>query len=79
MKDLNKNIKQMEYKFEDIGIPKPLLFDKYEENEKANIYEYLSKLDEHQKNIYKIAHQHLETSFNVVKSNGYLKWLKSKS
>ena len=69
----------MEYKFEDIGIPKPLLFDKYEENEKANIYEYLSKLDEHQKNIYKIAHQHLETSFNVVKSNGYLKWLKSKS
>jgi len=69
----------MEYKFEDIGIPKPLLFDKYEENEKANIYEYLSKLDEHQKNIYKIAHQHLESSFNVVKSNGYLKWLKSRA
>ena len=61
----------MEYKFEDIGIPKPLLFDKYEENEKANIYEYLSKLDEHQKNIYKIAHQHLESSFNVVKSKNF--------
>ena len=69
----------MEYNFEEMGIPVPPLFDNYDDEVKANIYEYLSKLDEHNKNIYKIAHQHLETSFNIVKSNGYLKWLQNKT
>lgn len=75
---LNNTVTKMEYNFEEIGIPEPPLFDNYDEETKTNIYEYLSKLDEHNKNIYKIAHQHLETSFNVVKSNGYLKWLQKK-
>lgn len=68
----------MQYNFETLGIPVPPLFDKYDEKEKKNIYQYLNSLDEHNKKIYKIAHQHLETSFNIVKSNGYLKWLKNK-
>lgn len=68
----------MEYNFEEIGIPVPPLFDNYSEEVKANIYEYLNNLDDHNKNIYIIAHQHLESSFNIVKSNGYLKWLKNK-
>lgn len=70
---------KMEYDFEEIGIPVPPLFNNYDEETKTNIYEYLSKLDEHSRHIYKIAHQHLETSFNIVKSNGYLKWLKNKT
>ena len=69
----------MEYNFEEMGIPVPPLFDNYDDGVKANIYDYLSKLDEHNKNIYKIAHQHLETSFNIVKSNGYLKLLQNKT
>jgi len=69
----------MEYNFEEMGIPVPPLFDKYDDEVKAYIYEYLSQLDEHNKKIYKIAHQQLETSFNVVKSNGYLKWLQNKT
>ena len=68
----------MKYDFEELGIPKPQLFDKYEHDTKDNIYEYLSNLDDHNKKIYKIAHEHLETSFNIIKSNGYLKWLKEK-
>lgn len=68
----------MKYDFEELGIPKPQLFDKYEDDTKDNIYEYLSNLDDHNKKIYKIAHEHLETSFNIIKSNGYLKWLKEK-
>ena len=76
----NTILKQkMEYNFEEMGIPVPPLFDKYDEETKTSIYEYLSKLDIHNKNIYKIAHDHLETSFNIVKSNGYLKWLKNKA
>ena len=69
----------MDYNFQEIGIPKPLLFDNYKNEEKANIYEYLNNLNEHEKNIYIIAHEHLETSFNIIKSNGYLKWLKTKN
>lgn len=67
----------MEYNFDEIGIPIPPLFDKYDQDVKANIYKYLSNLDEHNKSIYRIACQHLETSFNIVKSNGYLMWLKN--
>jgi len=69
----------MKYNFEALDIPEPPHFDSYDDFVKANIYEYLSNLDEHNKNIYKIAHQFLETSFNIVKSNGYSKWLKNKT
>ena len=69
----------MEYNFEAIGIPVPPLFNTYDEEVKASIFEYLSQLDQHKKKIYKIAHDHLETSFNLVKSNGYLKWLQNKN
>jgi hypothetical protein len=40
--------------------------------------EYLSTLSEKEYKAYKIAESHLETSFDLLKSNGYLKWLKSR-
>lgn len=69
----------MAYNFEEIGIPVPLLFDNYDDEVKANVFEYLSNLDENKKNIYIIAHDHLKTSFNIVKSNGYLNWIKNRT
>jgi hypothetical protein len=66
----------MEYNFEVLKIPKPPLFDNYNKCTKDKIYEYLSKLDEHNQKIYIIAHNHLETSFNLAKSNGFINWLK---
>lgn len=69
----------MEYNFEEINLPKPPLFDKYSKEEKENIYLYLTSLDEQSKMIYKIAYKHLETSFNIAKSNGYLNWKNKKS
>jgi len=39
------------------------------------IKEYLSTLSEKEYKAYKIAESHLGTSFDLVKSNGYLKWL----
>ena len=42
------------------------------------IKEYLSTLSEKEYKAYKIAESHLETSFDLIKSNGYLKWLKSR-
>jgi hypothetical protein len=40
--------------------------------------EYLSTLSEKEYKAYKIAESHLGTSFDLIKSNGYLKWLKSR-
>ena len=42
------------------------------------IKEYLSTLSEKEYKAYKIAESHLGTSFDLIKSNGYLKWLSKK-
>jgi len=43
------------------------------------IYEYLSGLDEIHKKGYDIAYNHLGTSFNIARSNGFKKWQAGKS
>ena len=55
-----------------LPIPKNVLsltIDKQEE-----MYKYLSQLNEPQKKAYLIASNHLGTSFNVLRSNGYKEW-----
>jgi hypothetical protein len=41
--------------------------------------DYLSQLTEIQKQAYLIAKDHLGSSFNIIKSNGYIQWKKNKS
>jgi len=48
--------------------------DKYEKIEIENIKKYISSLNEMELKALKIAEEHLETSFNIVKSIGYQKW-----
>lgn len=43
-----------------------------------NIYEYLASMDNMQKTAYVIASNHLGSSFNILKSVGYLEWLQNK-
>ena len=43
------------------------------------IQEYLKTLSPKQLQAYHIAKDHLESSFDIVKSNGFLEWLKIKS
>lgn len=53
--------------------------DKYEyecEEEEKNINLYISELTEQEKVVLKIAKEHLESSFSIEKSIGYLNWLK---
>ena len=38
------------------------------------ILEYIQSLTEQEKQTLQIAYDHLETSFNIYKSIGYLKW-----
>ena len=42
----------------------------------SSIQKYLAQLDDIQKRAHDIAKQHLGTSYNIAKSNGYMDWLK---
>jgi hypothetical protein len=44
-----------------------------------SIQQYLAQLDDIQKKAHDIAKQHLGTSYNIAKSNGYMDWLKQQS
>ena len=44
-----------------------------------SIQQYLAQLDEIQKKAHDIAKQHLGTSYNIAKSNGYMDWLKQQN
>ena len=57
-------------------LPLPIHFENYDDDTQASIIEYISHLSEIEKKAYKIAYNHLGSSFNVVKSNGYNDWLK---
>jgi hypothetical protein len=51
-------------------------FERYDIKLQSNIIEYLSQLNAIEKKAYKIAKEHLGSSFNLVKSNGYCDWVK---
>lgn len=50
----------------------------YNEVDRKNICEYLNQLSNKEKQVYIIAKQHLGSSFNLLKSNGYCKWMSNK-
>jgi hypothetical protein len=51
-------------------------FESYDIELQSSIIEYLSQLNPIEKKAYKIAKEHLGSSFNIVKSNGYCDWVK---
>jgi hypothetical protein len=50
----------------------------YSLEKQREIFDYLSKLDEHHIIAYNIAFDHLGSSFDILRSNGFKEWLKSK-
>ena len=68
---MNQSQKQIE-------LPLPDNFDTWDPVLKASVIEYLSQLDPIEKKAYKIAKEHLGSSFNIVKSNGYCDWVRAK-
>jgi hypothetical protein len=60
-------------------LPIPELILKYPEEQQKEILEYLEQLDEHHKKTYKIAFEHLGSSFNIYKSNGFKEWKQTKN
>jgi hypothetical protein len=60
----------------ELGLELPNNFENYDETYKNDIINYLKQLDTIERKAYTIGKQHLGTSFNVIKSNGFAEWKK---
>jgi len=45
-------------------------------SDEMQVIEYMDQMNEKEKKAYAIAMEHLGTSFDIIKSNGYLNWKK---
>jgi hypothetical protein len=64
--------------FEDIQLPIPENVYTKSPEIQCEIHQYLLEMDEVHKKAYLIAYNHLGSSFNIIKSNGYKEWKTSK-
>jgi competence protein ComGC len=64
--------------FSDLNLPIPDNVYKKPLEVQKNIYDYLVSMDNMQKTAYAIAFHHLGSSFNILKSNGYIEWMQNK-
>ena len=60
----------------EISVPLPPNFNQQNEITKANIIKYLNHLNIIEQKAYCIGLEHLGSSFNLLKSNGYNDWIK---
>ena len=60
----------------ELGLELPNNFENYDETCKKDIINYLKQLDTIERQAYTIGKQHLGSSFNVIKSNGFIEWQK---
>ena len=58
-----------------LSIPESVL--KLPIEKQTEVYNYLIQMTESQKKAYLIAKDHLGTSFNILKSNGFSEWYKN--
>jgi len=63
----------------EIGMDIPDIVFCYGEDVKENVLQYLKKLSEKERIVYKIAYSHLGTSFNIIRSTGYVEWINEKN
>ena len=65
---------QVNFELTKLSIPESVF--KLSLETQTEIYNYLIQMNEPQKKAYLIAKDHLGTSFNILKSNGYSEWIK---
>lgn len=68
-----------EVNFDSLNIKISEIIKVYPIEQQKNLFEYLSQLDEINIKAYNIAFDHLGTSFNIARTNGYKEWLAHKS
>ena len=59
----------------EIELPPHVLF--YNIEIQKSVFQYINQLNDKEYTAYIIAKEHLGTSFNIVKSNGYINWKSS--
>ena len=64
-----EGVNQKKYKFK---------IDHYGDEHREKILKYIESLEEIECNAMKIAEEHLQTSFHIMKSIGYKKWISQK-
>jgi hypothetical protein len=67
-----------EVNFEPLNIQIPNIIKNYSLEKQREIFDYLSELDDINKKGYNIAFEHLGSSFDICRSNGFQKWKQSK-
>jgi len=60
----------------ELGVELPTQFNQYDILTQKSIINYIKQLNSIELQAYKIGKQHLGSSFNVLKSNGYNNWKK---
>ena len=65
--------------FNECGLPIPLMVHNLAHEKQCEILNYIKSMNERDTKAYKIAFNHLGTSFNICKSNGYKEWKKAQS
>ena len=68
-----------ELNFQILNIPIPELIKQYPLEKQEEILNYLNNLDEFDKKAYEIAFNHLGSSFNIYRSNGFKEWKQNKN
>lgn len=68
-----------EVNFDSLNIKISEIIKRYPIEQQKNLFEYLTQLDEINIKAYNIAFDHLGTSFNIARTNGYKEWLAHKS
>ena len=62
--------------FQETGLLIPQSVFKLPLEKQTEVYNYLIQMTPSQKKAYLIAQDHLGTSFNILKSNGFIEWKK---
>jgi hypothetical protein len=70
---------QEQINFQETGLQIPSSVLKLPIEKQTEVYNYLIQMNEYQKKAYLIAKDHLGTSFNILKSNGFIEWKKKQN
>ena len=64
--------------FRELDLPIPENLYVYNTNDQSLVFNYLKQMNAVERQTYLIAIDHLGSSFNIIKSNGYQEWLNKK-
>jgi len=67
-----------EVDFKSLNLPIPESTKLYSIEQQREMFQYLSEMDDLERKGYEIAVNHLVSSFNIYRSNGFIEWKKSK-